>query len=90
MKGLNPQKGWGVNPVTFRGLPVHVTEGALERVARFPDKKNTKRRRRRVIGKYGSWSVLKPVAYRIGGALVVHPEIYARLKKESRDASTSL
>ncbi|MGJ8624627.1 MAG: hypothetical protein ACSHW1_17935 [Yoonia sp.] len=73
-------------PSTFGGSQVFVSPEATEEVARFPDKKWTKRRRRRVIGKYGSWSFHKPCAFRCGPALYVHPKIYAELNRQSQPA----
>lgn len=66
---------------TFGGQRIHVSPEAIEVAPRFPDKRNTKRRRRRVIGKYGSWTVTKPCAYQVGAVLVVHPRIYQALKR---------
>lgn len=71
----------------FQGVPVVVSEHATETVPRFPDKKRTKRRMRRVRGKYGSWMVARPCAYEAMGKLIVHPLIADRLRRQARDAS---
>lgn len=67
-------------PGPFGGMQVFVSDHATTDEPRFPMKKWTKRRRRRVIGKYGSWTVRKPAAFRAGPALYVHPAIYAEMK----------
>jgi hypothetical protein len=67
---------------TYGGLQIFVSSHCTEEVCRFPDKKRTKRRMRRVIGKYGSWKVRRPAAYRAGPALYVHPVIYDQMRRE--------
>ncbi|GGF73343.1 hypothetical protein SAMN05216376_111160 [Mameliella alba] len=67
---------------TFGGMPITVSPHATEVRPRFPDKKWSKRRRRRVIGKYGSWTYRVPAALRLGNRLIVHPAIYNQLRKE--------
>ena len=67
----------------FGGTQIFVSENATEIRPRFPDKKWTKRRRRRVIGKYGSWTVRKPAAFQCGPALYMHPTLYAELKRRA-------
>ena len=62
------------------GMRVFVSDDATTEGPRFPDKKWTKRRRRRVIGKFGSWTVRKPAAFRAGPTLYVHPAIYAEMR----------
>lgn len=69
---------------SYAGMPVTVSEHAIETVPRFPDKPNTKRRRRRVIGKFGSWVISRPCAIKIGGTLVMHPVIADRIRREHR------
>jgi hypothetical protein len=71
-------------PRTFGGMQVFVSADATEEVARFPDKPWTKRRRRRVIGKYGGWTRHIPCAFRCGPVLYVHPKIYAEMQRKSR------
>lgn len=66
------------------GMPIYIRDDMTDTVPRFPDKKWTKRRRRRVIGKYGSWTYEKPAAYRVGPAFIVHPKIYAELKRQTK------
>lgn len=73
---------------TLAGTPVFVSEHATKEEVRFPDKRSTKRRRRRVIGKYGSWKKHVPCAFRAGPALYVHPTIYAELKRQSHGNSS--
>jgi hypothetical protein len=74
---------------TYKGLRVHISSNATNTVPRFPDKKNTKRRRRRVIGKYGSWLVVRPGAYVLMGRLVVHPAVYEEMKRSHHGAAHS-
>ncbi len=69
---------------TFMGMPVFVSTMATELRPRFPDKKRTKRRVRRVVGRYGSWMVRRPGAWRVGPSLVVHPEVFHQLQLHSR------
>lgn len=71
----------------YQGMPVVVSEHATHTGPRFPDKKRTKRRMRRVIGRYGSWEVTRPIAFQLEGNLVVHPRIADRLRREAREAS---
>ena len=65
------------------GVRITVSEHAMKRVPLFPEKKWTKRRRRRVIGKYGRWSENRPAAWMIGNGAIMHPVLYAQLKKEN-------
>ncbi len=74
---------------TFGGMPITVSPYATQLEPRFPDKPDTKRRRRRVIGKYGSWETPKPCMYQVGGRLVIHPKAYALLlDRVARDSGT--
>jgi hypothetical protein len=66
---------------SFGGLQVFVSAHAVQTRPIFPDKKPTKRRRRRVIGKFGGWTKDFPAAFQAGPALYVHPKIYAELKR---------
>lgn len=66
---------------TYSGLRLVISPRLTKEVPRFPDKRWTKRRRRRVVGKYGSWTYHKPDAMIVGGSLLVHPAIYAELKR---------
>ena len=63
------------------GMQVVVSSAATTRGPRFPDKKWTKRRRRRVIGRFGDWFVEKPAAFRCGPVLYVHPKAYDALRR---------
>lgn len=69
---------------TFGGTQVFQSVHAIEEKPLFPDKKYTKRRRRRVVGKYGSWTRHFPAAFRCGPALYVHPKIYAELQRQAK------
>ena len=71
---------------TLGGTSIYIRDDMTDTVPRFPDKKWTKRRRRRVIGKHGSWTYEKPAAYRVGPALIVHPKIYAEMKRQTAEA----
>jgi hypothetical protein len=71
-------------------MPVFVSEHATEEVPIFPEKKWSKRRRRRVVGKYGSWTRRAPCAFRAGPALYVHPTIYAEMQRQFYANSGSL
>lgn len=67
-------------PGTFNGVRVIESVHALRREKRFPWKPATKRRMRRVIGKYGSWHIHVPCAYSTPAGLVVHPVIMTGLR----------
>ena len=72
-------------PFSFSGLNVVVSEHAHEMVPIFPDKKRSKRRNRRVRGKYGRLDRMNPVTFKTPHGLVVHPRIYSELKKQAGD-----
>ena len=65
----------------FGGLRVIVSEHAQESFRIFPDKKRTKRRMRRLRGKWGSEYRVRPMAYRTPHGLVCHPSIAAKLRE---------
>lgn len=69
-----------INMPAFGGVRVFVSTDATEETPRFPDKKWSKRRRRRVVGQFGSWTRHKPAAFRVGPALYVHPAIYQLMR----------
>lgn len=77
-------------PQSFAGVPVTVSAAATEIVPIFPDKRPTKRRRRRVVGKFGSWTRRAPCVFRHEGGLIVHPKIYAELRSRSAGECASL
>lgn len=75
----------------YLGMPITVSIHATEERPIFPDKKNTKRRRRRVVGKFGSWTYRAPAALLFGNQLIAHPQIYhALLKQHSSHSATTL
>lgn len=84
---LTHGKPLGVPLGTFGGVPVYVSPHATETRPRFPDKKRTKRRLRRVIGKYGSWYMRAPACLRFNGALIMHPKLADELKRRAREDS---
>lgn len=67
----------------FNGLNIQVSPRATKEIVLFPDKPRTKRRMRRLIGKYGRDRKHVPTSYRIGQTLVFHPVIYADLKRRA-------
>ena len=69
---------------TFGGVPLIFSEHMTQTHPRFPDKPNTKRRRRRVIGKYGSWNVTRPAMAETPYGLVVHPALREKLEESVR------
>lgn len=69
---------------TFAGVPIHVSANATKTAPRFPEKKWTKRRRRRVIAKHGSWFVTVPAVFVIGGTYVMHPAKLEELRRASK------
>lgn len=75
---------------TLDGVPVIVSPDAMTKEPRFPDKRNTKRRRRRVIGKYGSWFVLRPTCIKTQHGLVMHPLIHDQMRREMRAQSNAV
>lgn len=68
----------------FGGIPIRVSDQAYEMVPIFPDKKRSKRRDRRVIGKYGRLDRLTPLSYQTPFGFVCHPKIYRQLQERSR------
>ena len=70
---------------TFLGMHVHVSEYATEKKPRFPDKRWSKRRRRRVIGKYGSWFKEFPACFILNGNYVMHPNLAAEMKRRTTE-----
>lgn len=62
-------------------MNIIASETALMLACRFPDKRNTKRRRRRVIGKYGSWEVMRPCVVQFGDRIYAHPTIYHAMRR---------
>lgn len=75
---------------TFAGMPIVQDPKCATTVPIFPDKPNTKRRRRRTLGKFGRLTRTEYRVYRIGGILVVHPVAYARLKMASTSSANML
>lgn len=69
---------------TFGGTQIIVRNDMTEELPRFPGKPWTKRRRRRVVGKYGSWTYHKPAAFRVGPAIICHPKIYAEMQRQAQ------
>lgn len=69
---------------TFGSTKIIVSPHAYTRKPIFPDKPRTKRRNRRTIGKFGSLTYKAPAAYETPAGLVVHPWIYAELKRTIR------
>ena len=69
---------------SFLGTPIIVRDDMTEELPRFPDKHWTKRRRRRVVGKFGSWTYHKPAAFRVGPSIICHPKIYAELQRQTK------
>ena len=65
---------------TFSGVKVTQSNACYEMVPLFPDKKRTKRRNRRVLGKYGRLDRMNPLAYNTPFGMVMHPILYAKLK----------
>jgi hypothetical protein len=70
-------------PQTLMGMKVIVRDDMTIELPRFPDKKWSKRRYRRMVGKHGSWTYHKPVAYRVGPSIICHPKLYAELIRRS-------
>lgn len=73
---------------SFNGMPVQISPHATKEVVFFPDKPRTKRRMRRLIGKYGRDRKHVPASYRLGNTLVVHPVIYAKLQQRSSNVGS--
>lgn len=64
-------------------MRILVSPHATEERLLFPDKPNTKRRRRRTLGKYGRLSARFPAAFIIAGRTVMHPRIYDELRRQN-------
>jgi hypothetical protein len=67
----------------FGGMQISTSPHATEERPIFPDKKWSKRRRRRVIGKYGSWTRRFPAAFQFGNKIVMHPALYRELQRRT-------
>ena len=71
---------------TFSGVKIIQSSGCYEMVPLFPDKKRSKRRDRRVRGKYGRLDRMNPLAYQTPMGMVMHPILYAKLKERTTAA----
>jgi len=67
----------------FGGMNVMVSLNATERVLRWPDKKRSRRLIKKLTKRLGPQICIRPAAFQTPMGLVVHPEIYAKLKKEA-------
>ena len=67
--------------VTFSGVKITQSNACYEMIPIFPDKKRSKRRDRRVRGKYGRLDRMNPLAYNTPHGMVMHPTLYAKLKQ---------
>jgi hypothetical protein len=72
------------------GMPVIQSVHMTKTVPLFPEKKRTKRRMRRVIGKYGSWTREAPCYMIYDRSIIAHPAIYARLRQLSHQHAATL
>ncbi len=70
-------------PTTFGGTRVMGSDAATALYRIFPDKPRTKRRMRRLRGKWGNEFIRKPCAYQTANGLIVHPTIWAQMKQAS-------
>lgn len=70
-------------PQAFGGIPIQVSVNATEccDLMVLFNKPNTKRRRRRMRGKYGRLVYDKPVAFQTPRGLVMHPVLFEELKR---------
>lgn len=69
------------NPVgAFGGMRIIVNPYLTKRVPLFPDKPRTKRRMRRVIGKYGRWDKGVPTYLVSGNVIMAHPAVVDRIR----------
>ena len=69
-----------LTPARFSGVTVTVSLHATERVLRWPDKKRSRRLIKKMTKKRGPQVWMKPAAFNTPMGLVVHPEIYGRLR----------
>jgi hypothetical protein len=70
--------------MTFGGLNVTVSIHATERVGpHWPVKPRSKRLHKKMEKKRGPQFTVKPAAFNTPLGLVVHPEIYAELKRRT-------
>ena len=70
-------------PNAFAGMKVTVSLNATERVLRWPEKRRSKRLIKKMTKRLGPQVWMKPAAFQTPMGLVVHPEIYAELKRRS-------
>ena len=70
-----------IDPIqSFSGVKIIQSSECYEMVPIFPDKKRTKRRNRRVLGKYGRLDRMNLLAYDTPFGIVMHPILYMELK----------
>lgn len=67
------------------GMRVTVSPHATEEYTLFPDRKRTKRGMRRLRARYGTLKRRRPCAFQTPMGLVVHPDIYRELLRQTGD-----
>lgn len=70
---------------TYAGLKVIVSAAALTIIRNWPDKRRSKRLIKKMTKKYGPEVTSSPTSYQMGNTLIVHPVLYAELKRRSAD-----
>jgi len=68
----------------FGGMKVTVSTAATKEVIRWPVKKRSRRLHKKMTARLGQQIVREPCALTTPFGLIVHPEIYAALKREVR------
>lgn len=68
---------------SFGGMRIIENPHLTKRVPLFPDKPRTKRRMRRVIGKYGRWDKEVPTYLVSGNMIIAHPAVVDRIRVAS-------
>jgi hypothetical protein len=73
---------------TFNGLQIIISANAQKVTWNWPDKKRSKRLIKKLTRLRGPQITTEPQAYRMGGKLIIHPDLYQALKQRSaRDTS---
>jgi len=72
---------------TYAGIPFVVSQHATKTVFHWPDKERSRRLIKKLTKLRGPQVTYEPAAYQMpDGRMVMHPDIYARLQKQSHDA----
>lgn len=63
------------------GMEIIVSPACVEVVENWPKKRRSRRLEKKLIKKLGPQSVLRPSVFLLQGKMIVHPEIYEKIKE---------